>query len=432
MSVLCSCDKSNPADPNPTPETPIDIAPNAPSSLAIQSMMDTEVKLQWMDNSTSELSFDIEIGIDSLNFTVVKTVPANVDTASIAGTFLTTETYYFRVKAKTPTKTSNASNVVHRSIFPAPTNFQITSMTGSVVSLSWTDNSNTETSFDIEQSTDNDAFIVARTVGSNINSSTITASFDSNKTYAFRVCGRIGGNRSAYSNTLSRTPGMWVLVGGGSFYMGRSGGFRDEQPIHLVTLKSYYISKCEVTVQKYREYTTATKRSFPPMPAWGWNDNDPIVNLTWNDANSYCIWLSDTTKKTVRLCTEAEWEFAARGGKFSQGFSYSGSDTLENVGWCFANASSRVHTVGMKLPNELGIYDMSGNAWEWCSDWYGSYSYQMQTNPTGPGGGSSKIFRGGSWFDYGLGASDCRVETRYTYTINSRTEDGGFRIVKEL
>jgi formylglycine-generating enzyme required for sulfatase activity len=134
----------------------------------------------------------------------------------------------------------------------------------------------------------------------------------------------------------------------------------------------------------------------------------------------------------VRLCTEAEWEFAARGGKFSQGFSYSGSNTLENVGWCFANASSRVHTVGMKLPNELGIYDMSGNAWEWCSDWYGFYSFQTQANPTGPGGGSSKIFRGGSWFDYGLGASDCRVETRYSYTINSRTEDGGFRIVKEL
>ena len=187
-----------------------------------------------------------------------------------------------------------------------------------------------------------------------------------------------------------------------------------------------------MTVKQFREFTTAKNRTFPPAPGWGWNDNDPMVNISWNDARDYCQWLSDTLKKVFRLPTEAEWEFAARGGKYSQGYAYSGSNSLQDVAWCFANASSRTHTVGSKKPNELGIYDMSGNAWEWCADWYGSYGFQAQTNPTGPASGSTKIFRGGSWFDYGLGASDCRVETRYDYSVGSRVEDSGFRIVKEL
>ncbi|MCX6135944.1 MAG: SUMF1/EgtB/PvdO family nonheme iron enzyme [Ignavibacteriales bacterium] len=214
--------------------------------------------------------------------------------------------------------------------------------------------------------------------------------------------------------------------------MGRNGEIRDELPVHTVTVKGFLIGKYEVTVKEFREFTKAKNRSFPIAPGWGWNDNDPIVNISWNDARDYCQWLSDTLKKTYRLPTEAEWEFAARGGKYSQGYAYSGSNTLQDVAWCFANASARTHAVGLKKPNELGIYDMSGNAWEWCYDWYGSYGFQAQTNPTGPGTGSTRIYRGGSWFDYGLGASDCRVETRYGYTPNSIATDSGFRIVKEM
>ena len=157
-----------------------------------------------------------------------------------------------------------------------------------------------------------------------------------------------------------------------------------------------------------------------------------MVKVSWNDARDYCAWLDTITGKKVRLPTEAEWEYAARGGKNSQRFTYSGSNTLDNVGWYYLNANSRTAVIGLKKSNELGIFDMSGNAWEWCSDWQGSYSSSIQRNPTGPASGNNKIFRGGSWFDYGLGDSECRVETRYAYTPNSKVDDGGFRIVKEL
>jgi formylglycine-generating enzyme required for sulfatase activity len=431
--IFAGCEKSNPTDNGNGGTTPADVAPEAPSNMRILSMDESSVLLSWKDNSATETEFDIEQGIDSLNFSIVKSVAANVDSVTISSVFSVSQTYYFRVKAKTATKTSTSSNIVSRCLFPAPTNLQILAMTPSGVSLTWNDASATESSFDIEQSVDNGVFTVAGSAPANATAIALTGTFDSSATYAFRICGRTATSKSVYSNAASCSMGDWILVGSGSFQMGRNGEFRDEQPIHTVTLsKSYSIGKYEVTVKQFREFTSAENRTFPPTPSWGWNDDDPIVNISWNDARDYCQWLSDTLKKVFRLPTEAEWEFAARGGKYSQGYIYSGSNSLSDVAWCFANASSCTHTVGTKRPNELGIYDMSGNAWEWCADWYGSYGFQAQTNPTGPVSGSTKIFRGGSWFDYGLGASDGRVETRYDYTPNSRATDSGFRVVKEL
>lgn len=395
-------------------------------------MTDTAVVLSWTDNSNSETSFDIEQSTDSIFFSVVQNVSANSTSATVSGTYLTTETYYFRVKAKSSTTTTDPSNVVQRTLFPAPTGLEILSMTATSITLRWTDNSTIETSFDIEQSANSSAYSAAGTVGANVSSSTISAVFDSNETYSFRVCAKTALHKSAYSNALARTLGAWVFVKGGSFQMGRNGEFGDERPVHSVTLNNYYIGKHEVTVRQYREFTTATGRIFPPPPGWGWNDDDPMVYVNWNDARDYCTWVSDTTAKTIRMPTEAEWEYAARGGIFAQGCSYSGSNTIDGVAWCFANSNARTQAVGTKQPNELGIYDMSGNAWEWCADWYGRYSSQPQTNPTGPGDGTVKVFRGGSWFDYGLGTSDCRVETRYNYTPGSKVYDGGFRVVQEL
>jgi formylglycine-generating enzyme required for sulfatase activity len=429
--LFSSCKKESPVQTPSAIGAPVIISPSAPINLQIISMTESEVKLHWIDSSTSETSFIIEQGTDTTNFAIVKTVEANIDSTTITGTFLTTKTYYFRVKAKNITYTSNASNVVLRSLFPPPTNCSINSFSPTAVSISWNDNSDNESGFILEQSIDSLAYSSIDSTGANVTSKSISGIFDSTKTYSFRVFARNANNTSAYSNAEARTLGSWVFVAGGTFQMGRDGQFKDERPIHLVILSNYYISKYEVTVKEYREFTTATNRTFPSAPSWGWNDDAPMVKVSWNDARDYCAWLDTITGKKVRLPTEAEWEYAARGGKNSQRFAYCGSNTLNNVAWNYLNANSRTYQCGLKKSNELGIFDMSGNAWEWCSDWQGSYSSAIQRNPTGPASGSNKIFRGGSWFDYGLGESECRVETRYTYTPNSKVDDGGFRIVKE-
>jgi formylglycine-generating enzyme len=192
-----------------------------------------------------------------------------------------------------------------------------------------------------------------------------------------------------------------VLVEGGSFTMGDEWGMgsEDELPTHEVSLKNFKISKTEVTVKQYRQFCRETGRSMPEAPSWGWQDNNPMVNVNWHDAVAYCDWLSDKMDGLYRLPTEAEWEYAARGGKNSKGFKYSGGQSMHSVGWFSENSNSRTQAVASKKPNELGIYDMSGNVWEWCSDWYGKdyYANSPSSNPRGPSSGSNRVLRGGSW-----------------------------------
>lgn len=190
-----------------------------------------------------------------------------------------------------------------------------------------------------------------------------------------------------------------IAVSGGNFQMGDEEGYYDEKPSHAVRVSNFYMSKYEITVAQWAEFCAAAGKSIPPMPSWGWIDNHPIVGITYEDAQAFCQWLSTTTGKRYRLPTEAEWEFAARGGNQAKGNTYSGSSSLELVGWYADNSNYETHPVGQKLANELGLYDMSGNAAEWCSDWYDGTYYKVAStnNPKGPNSGGSHAIRGGSF-----------------------------------
>ena len=213
-----------------------------------------------------------------------------------------------------------------------------------------------------------------------------------------------------------------VYVPGGTFTMGAtaeqgSEADCDEKPTHSVTLSGYYIGKYEVTQAQW-------KAIMGNNPSFFKGDNLPVDNVSWDDCQEFIRKLNQLTGKKFSLPTEAQWEYAARGGK-SGGTKYSGSDTIENVAWYDGNSGYKTHPVGTKLPNDLGIYDMSGNVFEWCEDRYSKYPSYSQTNPTGPNSGSSRVNRGGSWIYYAGGS---RVSFRYYFTPDSRLHFLGFRL----
>ena len=189
-----------------------------------------------------------------------------------------------------------------------------------------------------------------------------------------------------------------VWVEGGTFRMGAtseqgSDAYSDEKPVHSVTLSSFYIGKTEVTQALWKAVMGSKQSYFK-------GDNLPVERVSWNDCQVFIRKLNSMTGQNFHLPTEAEWEFACRGGNNSRGYKYSGSNYIDNVAWYKDNSGNKTHPVATKLPNELGIYDMSGNVCEWCSDWMGDYSSGAQTNPKGPYDGSYRVLRGGSWDDY--------------------------------
>ena len=198
-----------------------------------------------------------------------------------------------------------------------------------------------------------------------------------------------------------------VEVEGGTFTMGATAeqgsvASSDEKPTHQVTLSSFSIGQTEVTQELWQAVMGSNPSEFS-------GTNLPVELVSWNECQEFITKLNLMTGKNFRLPTEAEWEYAARGGNQSKGYKYAGSNTADNVAWIHENADWTTHPVATKAPNELGIYDMSGNVYEWCSDWYGSYSADAQTNPTGPASGDERVCRGGAW-DYDEWC--CRVSLR--------------------
>ena len=219
-----------------------------------------------------------------------------------------------------------------------------------------------------------------------------------------------GGSVSDGQNKVYTVNGVsfkMIAVKGGTFTMGatqeqteQTGALSNELPLHSVTLSDYYIGETEVT----QELWSAVMGSNPSY--FKGNMQRPVEWVSWNDSQAFITKLNALTGETFRLPTEAQWEYAARGGNKSKGYTYSGSNKIDYVA---SYGTSTTQPVKTNAPNELGIYDMSGNVLEWCSDWYGSYSSAAQTDPTGPATGSYRVFRGGCWS--GL-AICCRVAYR--------------------
>ena len=229
---------------------------------------------------------------------------------------------------------------------------------------------------------------------------------------------RRNSSTTGLSAELNKLINNMVYVSGGTFIMGGDDS-SDQMPTHSVTLSSYYICKYEVTQVLWRAVMGSNPSNFK-------GNNLPVENVSWYDCQTFIKRLNSYTGRNFRLPTEAEWEFAARGGNYSRHYKYSGSNDIDDVAWYIDNSNKRPHPVGTKQANELGLYDMSGNVGEWCSDWDGSYSSYSQTNPTGPNSGSFRVHRGGFWR---YNARYCRTPERSSKTPDYCVNYIGLRLV---
>jgi formylglycine-generating enzyme required for sulfatase activity len=255
-----------------------------------------------------------------------------------------------------------------------------------------------------------------------------------------RIARTLAGDGAAPGGSApaGKVPANMALVEGGTFQMGSTSGDNDEKPVHTVTVKSFYMGKTEVTQKEWMEVMGNN-------PSRVKGDTLPVENVSWYDAVEYCNRLSlkegltpayrgsgdaivcDFNAGGYRLPTEAEWEYAAKGGnKDYLSYEYSGGNSVGSVAWYNENSGRSTHPAGTKAPNSLGLYDMSGNVWEWCWDWYGSYSGGSQTDPSGASSGTGRVIRGGSWYN---DAALARSAYRDIFTPSGRRDILGFRLV---
>lgn len=246
---------------------------------------------------------------------------------------------------------------------------------------------------------------------------------------------------------------VMVLVKGGTFLMGTTreqrrrvvkeysklkegknakSAMEDEMPAHPVTIDGFLMAQTETTWWQYGLYCIGRKTDFPESPTWGRQGDNPVVNVSWDDIQGYNGWLNARKNGNYSLPTEAEWEYAARGGVqgAKDNYNYAGADSLNEVGWYLQNAGDRTRPVAVKAPNQIGLYDLSGNVKEWCVDWYGPYSKIAKFNPTEVSQSDyDRCIRGGSWS--GIRFS-CRLANRSRWYPSNGEDDIGFRVVRNI
>jgi len=440
---------------------------STPRHLSITPHSATSLKLIWTDINQFEQGYKISRKVGDGEWEIdIATVGANV-TVWIDNNAPYGAIYAYRVKAYAG---DNYSSYVEKNqvfILSAPTNLLVNPQTATSLKLTWTGANQFEEGYKISRKVDvgawEDDFA---TVSANISQWTDNT-INSTQIFQYRIRAYYQSVYSDYSNINAFLPNF-VFVQGGTFQMGSNSGDGYEQPVHSVTLSPFYINKYQTTQAEWQTVMTGNNNGISPTPSYFPNNpNRPVERVSWYAAIVYCnrksiqdgltpcyaksgdtdpntwgavptsnntAWNAITCNWSVngyRLPTEAEWEYVARGGNQSNNYTYSGSNIVGNVAWYYSNSSSQTHDVGTKAPNELGIYDMSGNVYEWCWDWYSSsyYSSSPANNPTGPSSGSYRVLRGGSW-----NSNDyyCRVANRNYYSPGNSYYSLGLRVLRTI
>jgi len=417
-----------------------------PTNLTATAIDDQSLWLTWTDNCSYESGYRIERS-DGSGYMAVSEV--NADSTNYIDEGLTYgQTYIYRVKAYTDRNESDYSNLISIDmIINAPSNLTAEIIDDQSIKLTWQDNCNFEAGYKLERKDEGESFIEITQLSENTTEYT-DESLTYGQPYTYRIKSYTTQNESFYSNDFQiklfiSAPNGFVYVPNGSFTMGDvwGDGVSSEYPTHEVTVSSYYMSKYEVTQELCQSVMGNNPSIFTK------NDQDPVEKVTWYYAVEFCNALSEQEGLTpcyiidgnnttcnfnangYRLPTEAEWEYAARsGGRDDRKYSGTNNESeLGNYAWYGSNSDGKTHPVGTKQPNDLGIYDMSGNVYEWCWDWYNSYPSSSQINPTGHLTGNNRVYRGGSWLHH---SAVCRSAHRNSDLTSKTSWDRGFRILR--
>ncbi len=460
---------------------PVDtsVALQIPAGLVISALSESSVVLNWnpmqVDPAYTHAgaAIIIERSVDGIHYMKVDSAAADAATITLGDLYHVGVAYSFRIRLMADQNRSAYSTPASKTLtFDPPSDLTVSSITDTSALLQWNYASTFENGFLIERRSAGGNFVQVDSTPANIKSTTVPGVYQRNGTYEFRVRATSVYHKSGYSTVV---PGSMIVgdstlvfVAGGAFEMGSVLGNSNELPVHAVTVGSFYIDKVEITYEKwtavrawglthgYTDITVGQNGYNPGGP------NNPVTGVNWYDVVKWCNARSEKdgltpvyymsgalttayrtgdvdliagavqwTANGYRLPTEAEWEFAARGGTQTRNYFFSGGNTKEDVSWYRDNSQGTTHPIGTKSPNELGLYDMSGNVEEWCWDWMNAYMPGAHTDPRGSTGGIGRVLRGGT-FNYSANIGD---DLRVTYRdsggpANRNTINVGFRCVE--